>query len=80
MVDLHRRHNRSSKDEQDILLLLCPVKPNPFPSGLALLQAVTLEDLSAKPDKLLILEYQRIEQLAKSTDIAWAQIESSPGL
>ena len=39
---------------------------------------VTLEDLSAKPDKLLILEDQRIE-LAKSTAIAWAQIESSPG-
>ena len=47
--------------------------------GLALVQAVTLEDLSAKPDKLLILEDQRVEQLAKSTDIAWAQIESSPG-
>ena len=47
--------------------------------GLSLLQPVTLADLTAKPDKLLVLEDERIAQLAKSTDIAWDQIGSSPG-
>jgi len=45
--------------------------------SLFLLQPVTLEDLNGKPDKLLVVEDQRIEQLAMSTEIAWGQIESS---
>ena len=45
--------------------------------GLFLLQPVTLKDLNGKPDKLLLLEDQRIAELATSTDIAWVEIESS---
>ena len=44
---------------------------------LFLLQPVTLKDLNGKPDKLLVLEDQRIAQLTMSTEIAWEQIESS---
>lgn len=82
IVDLHRQHNRSSKDGSSHRIYCSyyvQLSRTRSLQGLALVQAVTLEDLSAKPDKLLILEDQRIEQLAKSTDIAWAQIESSPG-
>jgi hypothetical protein len=42
-----------------------------------LLQRVTLEDLNAKPDQLLSREEQRLADLARATDIAWAKIESS---
>ena len=45
--------------------------------GLSLLQPVTLKDLNGKPDKLLMLEDQRIAQLAITTDDAWRQMESS---
>lgn len=38
---------------------------------LHLLQALTLEDLKNKPDKLLILEDQQLTRLAVSTRIAW---------
>jgi hypothetical protein len=37
-----------------------------------------LKDLDGKPDKLLMVEDQRIAQLAMSTEIAWEQIESNP--
>jgi len=46
--------------------------------GLSLLQPVTLKDLSGKPDKLLVVEDQRIAELAMLTETAWKQIESSP--
>src|SRR3954453_9708169 len=45
--------------------------------GLSLLQPVTLKDLSGKPDKLLVVEDQRIAELAMLTETAWKQIESS---
>jgi hypothetical protein len=44
---------------------------------LSLLQPVTLRDLSGKPDKLLVVEDQRIAELAMSTEIAWKELESS---
>ena len=44
---------------------------------LSLLQRVILADLNAKPDRLLVLEDQRLAELARSTEIAWDQIESS---
>jgi hypothetical protein len=44
--------------------------------GLSLLQPVILKDLSAKPDKLLVVEDQCITELVKLT---WKQIESSAG-
>jgi hypothetical protein len=45
--------------------------------GLYLLQPVTLSDLNGKPDKLLVQEDERIAQLARSTEIAWEQIEAT---
>jgi hypothetical protein len=36
-----------------------------------------LEDLNAKPDRLLVLEDRRLAELVSSTEIAWEQIESS---
>jgi len=47
--------------------------------NLNLLRPVTLEDLNAKPDKLLLLEEQRLADLARTTDIAWTKIEASDG-
>ena len=47
----------------------------PSLQGLSLLQPVTLGDLSGKPDKLLVVEDQRIAQLAMSTEIAWEELE-----
>ena len=47
--------------------------------NLNLLRPVTLEDLNAKPDKLLLLEEQRLADLARTTDIAWTKIEASVG-
>jgi len=38
-----------------------------------------LTDLKNKPDKLLVVEDQRIADLARSTEIAWEQIESTDG-
>jgi hypothetical protein len=38
-----------------------------------------LTDLKNKPDKLLVFEDQRIADLARSTEIAWEQIESTDG-
>jgi hypothetical protein len=38
-----------------------------------------LTDLKNKPDKLLVVEDQRIADLARSTEIAWDRIESTVG-
>jgi len=38
---------------------------------------VSLSDLNGKPDKLLVQEDDRIAQLARSTEIAWDQIEAT---
>ena len=46
--------------------------------GLSLLQLVTLKDLSSKLDKLLVVEDQRIAELAMLMETAWKLIESSP--
>jgi hypothetical protein len=35
-----------------------------------------LKDVNGKPDKLLVVEDQRIAQSAMSTDTAWEQIET----
>lgn len=80
-VDLHR-YNRSTKHGSSHKIYCSyyvQLSRTRSLQGLSLLQAVTLEDFNAKPDKLLILEDQRIAQLAKATEIAWKQIESSPG-
>ena len=45
--------------------------------GLYLLRPVTLSDLNAKPDALLVQEDERIAQLAKATDTAWQKIEAT---
>ena len=78
-LDLHRQ-NTSSKDGSShkrycsSYVQLTRVRSL---QDLFLLQPVTLKDLSGKPDKLLVVEDQRIAQLAMSTEIAWEQIESS---
>ena len=80
-VDLHRQ-NKSSKDgssHRTYCSNYVQLTRTRSGQGLSLLQHVTLADLTAKPDKLLVLEDERIAQLAKSTEIAWEQIESSPG-
>ena len=80
-LDLHR-HNISSKDgSSHKRYCSCYVQLTRVRSlqDLFLLQPVTLKDLSGKPDKLLMVEDQRIAQLAMSTEIAWKQIESSAG-
>jgi hypothetical protein len=79
-VDLHRQ-NKSSKDgssHRTYCSYYVQLTRTRSGQGLSLLQPVTLDDLSAKPDKLLVLEDQRIAQLAKSTEMAWEQIESRP--
>ena len=45
--------------------------------GLYLLRPVTLSDLNAKLDALLVQEGERITHLAKATDTAWQQIEAT---
>ena len=74
-VDLHRQNKNSQDGSSHRTYCSNYVQMTRTCSGrgLSLLQPVTLADLTAKPDKLLIA------QLAKSTDIAWEQIESSPG-
>ncbi|PVI01113.1 hypothetical protein DM02DRAFT_654769 [Periconia macrospinosa] len=47
---------------------------------LSLVQRVTLADLNAKRDRLLLLEDQRLAELARSTEIAWEQMESTMDL
>ena len=78
-LDLHRE-NISSKDGSSHKIYcsnyvqLTRVRSL---QGLFLLQPVTLKDLSSKPDKLLLIEDQRIAELAMTTNISWEQIESS---
>ena len=40
-------------------------------------QPITLKDFNHKPDRLLVIEDQRIAELAMSTDTTWKQIESN---
>jgi len=49
----------------------------PSLQDLSLLQPITLKDFNHKPDRLLVIEDQRIAELAMSTDTTWKQIESS---
>ncbi|KAN0074929.1 hypothetical protein V8E54_007540 [Elaphomyces granulatus] len=79
-VDLHRQ-DKTSKDSANkhkrycsVYVQLSRVKSL---QGLYLLQPVTLSDLNGKPDKLLVQEDERIAQLARSTEIAWEQIEAT---
>ena len=78
-LDLHRQ-NVNSKDGSShkrycsVYVQLTRVRSL---QDLSLLQRVTLADLNAKPDKLLVLEDQRLGELAKSTEIKWDHIESS---
>jgi hypothetical protein len=79
IVDLHRRDNNrkdsvSHKRYCSVYVQLSRVKSL---QGLYLLQPVSLSDLNGKPDKLLVQEDERIAQLAKSTEIAWEQIEAT---
>jgi len=78
-LDLHRK-STSSKDGSShkrycsVYVQLTRVRSL---QDLSLLQPITLRDVNAKPDKLLIVEDQRIAQLAMSTEVAWGQIELS---
>ena len=78
-LDLHRR-NVSSKEASShkrycsVYVQLTRVRSL---QDLFLLQRVALEDLNAKPDRLLVLEDRRLAELVRSTEIAWEQIESS---
>ena len=49
----------------------------PSLQDLSLLQPITLKGFNHKPDRLLVIEDQRIAELAMSTDTTWKQIESS---
>jgi hypothetical protein len=78
-LDLHRqkisnKNGSSHKEYCSNYVQLTRVRTD---QDLSLLQPVTLEDLNCKPDKLLLVEDQRIARLAISTEIAWEQIESS---
>jgi len=78
-LDLHRK-STSSKDGPShkrycsVYVQLTRVRSL---QDLSLLQPITLNDVNAKPDKRLIVEDQRISQLAMSTEVAWGQIELS---
>jgi ATP-dependent exoDNAse (exonuclease V) alpha subunit len=78
IVDLHRQDNSrgsvSHKRYCSVYVQLSRVKSL---QGLYLLQPVSLSDLNGKPDKLLVQEDDRIAQLARSTEIAWDQIEAT---
>ena len=78
-LDLHRQSISSKDGSSHKRYCSCYVQLTRVRSlqGLSLLQPVTLKDFNAKPDKLLMVEDRRIEQLAMSTEIAWKQIESS---
>lgn len=77
-LDLHRQSISSRDRSSHKRYCSCYVQLSRVRSlqDLYLLQPVTLEDLNGKPDKLLVVEDQRIAQLAMSTEIAWEQIES----
>jgi hypothetical protein len=78
-LDLHRQ-NTGSKDGSSHkkycsgYVQLTRVRSK---QDLFLLQPITLADVNGKPDRLLMVEDQRIAQLATSTEIAWEQIELS---
>ena len=78
-LDLHQQSIGSKNTSSHKRYCSCYVQLSRVRSlqGLFLLQPVTLKDLSGKPDKLLVLEDQRIAHLAISTEIAWEQVESS---
>ena len=76
-LDLHRKNTErrdlsSHKIYCSVYVQLSRVRSL---QDLYLLQALTLEDLKNKPDKLLILEDQRLARLAESTRIAWSGLE-----
>ena len=70
-LDLHRQSTSSKDGSSHKRYCSVYVQLTRVPSlqGLSLLQPVTLGDLSGKPDKLLVVEDQRIAQLAISTEI-----------
>jgi len=76
-LDLHRKNTErrdfsSHKTYCSVYVQLSRVRSL---QDLYLLQALTLEDLKNKPDKLLILEDQRLARLAESTRMAWCGLE-----
>jgi hypothetical protein len=81
IVDLHWQDTGSKLDSSHKRYCSANVQLTRTRSlqGLYLLQRVTLTDLKNKPDKLLVVEDQRIADLARSTEIAWEQIESTDG-
>lgn len=82
IVDLHRHgsnskgsvYNNRHKQYCSTYVQLSRVKSF---QGLYLLRPVTLSDLNAKPDALLVQEGERIAHLAEATDTAWQQIEAT---
>ena len=79
-LDLHRQSTSSKDGSSHKRYCSVYVQLTRVPSlqGLSLLQPVTLADLSGKPDKLLVVEDQRIAQLAMSTEMEWEELESKP--
>jgi len=77
-LDLHRKNTerRDSSSYQIYCSVYVQLSRVRSLQDLHLLQALTLEDLKNKPDKLLILEDQRLTRLAESTRIAWCGLES----
>ena len=80
-LDLHQQSISSKDGSSHKRYCSCYVQLTRVRSlqGLSLLQPVTLKDFNAKPDKLLLVEDQRIAQLATSTEIAWQKVDLSTG-
>ena len=80
-LDLHRQNINSKDGSSHKRYCSCYVQLTRVRSlqGLSLLQPVTLNDFNAKPDKLLLVEDQRIAQLATSTEIAWQEVDLNAG-
>jgi hypothetical protein len=80
-LDLHRQSITSKDGSSHKRYCSCYVQLTRVPSlqNLFLLQRITLNDVNGKPDKLLLVEDERIAQLAAFTEVAWEQIESSAG-
>jgi hypothetical protein len=74
-LDLHRQNISSKDGSSHKRYCSCYVQLTRVRSlqDLFLLQPVTLKDLNGKPDKLLVVEDQRIAQLATPTEIAWSK-------
>jgi ATP-dependent exoDNAse (exonuclease V) alpha subunit len=72
-LDLHRQSISSKDGSSHMRYCSCYVQLTRVRSlqSLFLLQPVTLNDVNGKPNKLLLVEDQRIAQLATSTEIAW---------